>query len=116
MSAPIGYTCPMIDSVIEDIEQVILYLKEGLDAEDRETKDSKIDDSIDILDNLFGYRNSQIENIRDANGILRRWGESLEEEIQELKQDHEIEIEKLNKTIVSLEDENVSLQNKLNKL
>ncbi|SDC67224.1 hypothetical protein SAMN05428966_10283 [Massilia sp. PDC64] len=55
MGAPVGITCPDIDSVIIDIDQCVNTL-------------SSITNSRGLL-----------EKLRDANANLRAWGEEMEE-------------------------------------
>jgi uncharacterized protein YfcZ (UPF0381/DUF406 family) len=55
MGAPVGITCPDIDSVIGDIDQCVNVL-------------SSITNSRGLL-----------EKLRDANAALRSWGEEMEE-------------------------------------
>ena len=55
MGAPVGITCPDIDSVIGDIDQCVSTL-------------SAITSSRGLL-----------EKLRDANAALRSWGEEMEE-------------------------------------
>lgn len=66
MSAPVGWTCPLIDSVLKDIQSCL--------------ESNDVDEIHDILQGLVG-RNSEIEEIRDANATLRDWGERMEQEV-----------------------------------
>lgn len=54
MPAPVGITCPDIDSVIGDIDRCV-----------------------DMLSSLTNSR-GLLEKLREANADLRRWGEEME--------------------------------------
>lgn len=71
MSAPIGNTCPQIDEVIETLEAC----------------ENDLEDVVQRLNALHRGRNSELEELRAANDTLRTWGESMQEENEELKKE-----------------------------
>lgn len=82
MSAPIPYTCPMIDEVIEGIEAI-----------------DSVRDKLNDIDLSALIR--EMENIRKANEALRTWGEEQEERAE----DAEEHISELNAQIEALKRE-----------
>lgn len=72
-SCPVGHTCPIIDSVINTISNVVSEMKYEL----------KQNESLENLEHWIYYlelltlKSSEIEEIREANSELRSWGEEL---------------------------------------
>lgn len=69
------HTCPLIDSVISDLESMqsdVTYIlnKNGIDIEEAK---SLIDNLVWAISNILG-NNGKMENIRDANTEIRAWG------------------------------------------
>lgn len=75
-NAPIGYTCPDIDKVIDTIQRII----KEMDSQKNNDADILItnirDWSSDLYDIVIG-RNCIMENLRGSNDILRSWGEDM---------------------------------------
>jgi hypothetical protein len=65
---PVSHTCPTIDSVIKTIESVSKELEHHEDENVR-----------NLAYDLFSliYKNSPMEEIREANLTLRNWGNDL---------------------------------------
>lgn len=92
MAAPVKATCPIIDNIIRDIRNA-LNEAIGIDKNFENSSFNEIKQSIEnIISHLNGVE-SNIEDIRDANSMLRDWGHQNEELI-----------EKLNYNIAELED------------
>lgn len=92
-NAPIGNTCPKIDSVISFINGI----KWDLEDEDEEILSRESKEIIEVL-----------EEIRTANSTLREWGnqEFQDKEYLEKERDEmEGKIQELEKEIKSLEDD-----------
>lgn len=95
-NAPIGNTCPIIDDVVNYIENF---------REEFSNEDNDID---------FHFALGVMEDIRSANLELRNWGNDLYQELEELKKerdnlideldDSEEELERANSKIDELED------------
>lgn len=68
MSAPVGHTCPLIDRVIEALEEASNSLT-SLDGDGDVI--SELDRCMDVC-----------EEIRDANSELRDWGYAMESEYE----------------------------------
>jgi len=101
MSAPIGNTCPDIDSVIESIKTSLIYLESAKNELSRERYDeteSYIDSAIREIEDFcdtgyYGKKNNLLEKLRESNSTLRQWGEELEKENEQLqKQIEEMEV------------------------
>lgn len=97
---PVGNTCPIIDSVIRDVNDIYNSIENPDDSNERDLKN--------ILDHM--------EEIRSANSSLRSWGNDL---IQE-RDDKQKTIDELEKKIgileanyESLESERDSLERKI---
>lgn len=81
MSAPVGNTCPDIDSVIKSIKSAIsLAGTNGL-----ETETELISVLGSIQDELY-WCESTLEDLRKANETLRSWGEEQEERVYEAEE------------------------------
>lgn len=73
MAAPIKPTCPDIDRAIKHLKTALSEIKDAVD-------DKKTFVSIEIeIDNAIGY----FEDLRNANDVLRNWGEDLEDQLHE---------------------------------
>lgn len=127
MSAPVGNTCPDIDSVITGIKESlkcynnsVSYIEDLLDSEISSWQLDKIENVKSELDDIESYLwglEGTMEDLRSANRHLREWGEdkeSLEEEnsnlfirIDELEYDLGVSEERCR----DLENENEELQN-----
>lgn len=98
MSAPIRYTCPDIDKVIEHIGDALIYISEARDDVDGCNVLSevfgKLDNAVDKLVDL----EDEMEKLRKANDTLRSWGEEQEAQCEE----YETEIATLKEEIESL--------------
>ena len=72
--APVGNTCPDIDSIIAVLEGVA----DRLDEVAGKTEDTDAADEIETqamnLRELFNGRRSALEELRSGNDQLRRWG------------------------------------------
>lgn len=97
-NAPIGHTCPMIDSVISRISSIY-----------------RDDDPISKGD--FIELEKTMEKIRESNSTLREWGNEqcnlvldYEEELEEERRKND----KLSDEISSLKDQIKDLENELN--
>jgi DNA repair ATPase RecN len=91
MGAPVKNTCPQIDKAIaklKEVEKECDYDNFSLgDCEDEDTlRDhcKELRESLDYIYQLVSDPQSILEDLRDANGSLRDWGEELEKEKQEL--------------------------------
>lgn len=87
----VAFTCPTIDSMIKSIKVAIKNAEYGIQNED-------LTSFTDVISELEGLED-QLEDIRNANSLLRDWGEeqynkvnnlestigTLEMEINELK-------------------------------
>jgi chromosome segregation ATPase len=109
-NAPIGNTCPIIDSVIGYMESAkgeAEYIKKNPEIDSS-------DEAVNIIGELASAI-SEIENVRDANSELREWGnneyeraESAEGERDDAIRDKEYlqdEIDELKAKIEELEAE-----------
>jgi len=94
MSAPVGYTCPMIDEIKADFE-TFYDLHFSMEEASRDELDSAVQT---LFHHLYGKR-CTIEKIRGANAALRDWGETMEENLDQCLRENE----ELQDTIDSLE-------------
>ena len=104
MSAPVEYTCPLIDEVIEEIEKVTCMVT----ADNRYT-------SVDVRELMDAAQEldesevlNKLEEIRTANEELRVWGERMEADLaaeEERVSDLAEELEEARKEISGLEKE-----------
>jgi predicted nuclease with TOPRIM domain len=93
--APVGATCPIIDSVIAFIDSI--------DCEDISTN------------TLKDYIN-KLEQVRSANDLLRGWGNGLyeqNEKLEEEKSDMENKLSRMENEIYDLRKEIASLEKEL---
>jgi len=77
MAAPIKNTCPTIDKYIKSIKQAI-YEKASLQ---RMNEKDLLDAALEMaseLSNCIDY----LEDLRDSNDTLRKWGEELTDELE----------------------------------
>lgn len=81
-NAPVGHTCPLIDSVISFVEN----------NTDNGVSEIEKKEIIEVL-----------EKIRSANDQLRTWGNELYKEKEEIESDFEYEIKELKGRIDDLE-------------
>jgi chromosome segregation ATPase len=105
-NAPVKNTCPIIDDVINYIENF---------REEFGNEDNNID---------FHFALGVMEDIRSANSELRDWGNDLYRELEGLEQernklideldDSQSELEKANTKIEELEDFITELQEQIN--
>lgn len=105
-NAPVKNTCPIIDDVINYIENF---------REEFGNEDNDID---------FHFALGVMEDIRSANSELRDWGNDLYRELEELEQernklideldDSQSELGKANTKIEELEDFITELQEQIN--
>lgn len=98
--APIGYTCPQIDKIIDILKQIKDNDKLIQDEIEKEHPDIDnivylINGNIEDLEQLIEV---DIENIRDANVVLREWGNSLFKEKDELEKENDDLKEKLDES------------------
>ena len=103
--APIGYTCPDINKLIDYCESMRAELKDLRTVEDPEIRDEvesicdkKIDEIIEMA-----------EFLRKSNETLREWGEDLFDDLEEANN----VIEKMDEKIYNLKEEVNSLQKEL---
>ena len=75
MAAPVKHTCPDIDRAEKHLKDVLSTIK-YLDIDKREKNNLEWD-----LDAAMGY----FEQLRKANHELREWGEDLETELVDAK-------------------------------
>lgn len=87
-NAPIGNTCPIIDDVVNYIENF---------REEFSNEDNDID---------FHFALGVMEDIRSANLELRNWGNDLYQELEELKKERDNLIDELNDSEEELERAN----------
>ncbi len=77
--APVEYTCPMIDGIIDILKNIKDNNKWIMEEIVKEKPD--IDHIVYLLDdandNLERLIEDDIENVRNANQVLRDWGNSL---------------------------------------
>lgn len=92
-NAPVGYTCPMIDGVLDTIRTLYRSSEEMSKGE-------------------LDYFEKTIEKIRSHNGTLRDWGNELYKEKEEL----ENEVNELKSTIEDLESKIEDLQSEIKQL
>ena len=81
-NAPVGHTCPLIDSVIAFVEN----------NTDNEVSEAEIKEIVEVL-----------EKIRSANDALRTWGNDLYKEKEDMESDYEYEQKYLKGKIDDLE-------------
>ena len=91
MGAPVGNTCPDIDYIINAIKTSETLAKDFYYNLKDKTID-EIEDSFRDMHHELSDLESKLEELRDANSALRSWGETLEEENNELIN----ELEKVN--------------------
>jgi chaperonin cofactor prefoldin len=85
---PVGQTCPTINAVIRDVN-AIYNIIENVDGSNEQ-------DLKDILENM--------EQIREANSLLRNWGNDLLNRKKELEEELSDKVEEMEKTISDLEE------------
>jgi predicted nuclease with TOPRIM domain len=90
MSAPVKYTCPDIDRIIKDINDLLKIANKWEDESHYGEAEYYL---YDIPDKL--------EELRHSNSSLRDWGEDLEKELDEKVK----EISDLDNTVSTLTDE-----------
>lgn len=96
-NAPIGHTCPKIDSVISSIHD--LYISSEEMSREHYTQFEK-----------------EMEEIRTANGTLRDWGNKQCDELIEMEKDrdyYEKRCRELENEVSSLQDDVKELQKEL---
>lgn len=94
--APVGHTCPNIDSLQEEVSQAVR------DYHSFESEDDSARDAISNLLYLLGSVYDQLEDLRGSNSKLRDWGYDLVEHVKELEQ-----------KIDDLENENYELKDSI---
>lgn len=101
MSAPVPNTCPIIDEVIDGIRDGIKTLRQSLmNLEDGDPgcSQSDLESAIEHFEGMIPPETStfskffrtdhlSIEKVRQANSELREWGERMESELEEVKQE-----------------------------
>lgn len=104
-ACPVPYTCPLIDSVINEHIKWAINCIEGVVRQGDET-DAALKEIADIL--LYFDPIPILEQIRESNHEIRTWGEAeakraieLEEEVSGLQE----EVDDLKKRIADLEEE-----------
>lgn len=104
--APVGYTCPDIDSIIDTLRSII---KQMDDCDHNDTVDDLIENieswSGDLSNIALG-RTNQLEDLRSANSSLRSWGEDLFKE----KEDLAWEVDRLERELAEAKEEILRLQ------
>lgn len=86
MGAPVNYTCPEIDKIIEYIKKAMKIANDGK----KEFPDANVEFH-DIYYYLDGCEN-MLEDLRKANASLRNWGDELEKHLaSQNRQRHAIE-------------------------
>lgn len=80
---PVGYTCPLIDEVINQINNVISFLERN-DYDDKFLNEAKTEHINDLYSSI-----DTMEDIRDANGQLRDWGNNMESEYEDIECDRD---------------------------
>lgn len=100
--APIGNTCPQINSVIEVLAGVADRLRDISDKLDLATLEAEANDIFEQSGNLralFKGRCSPLEELRTANEALRNWGNEEAQSVDEARE----EIKRLESRVDELE-------------
>lgn len=100
--APIGYTCPDIDSTIQNLEYIRSELKELYTVDEKEL----LEEVENICNEKLDKSTALLEHLRRCNDTLREWGSDLEEKLEESEKEIDnlnYEIEKLRNQIIELE-------------
>lgn len=92
---PVSHTCPTIDSVIKTIESV----SKELEHHENENVRNLGYDLFSLI-----YKNSPMEEIREANLTLRNWGNDLVSYIENISNEYEKELRDANDRIQQLEE------------
>jgi chromosome segregation ATPase len=101
-NAPIGNTCPDIDSIIETLSGVADRLSTIADQLDCPALADLVEDlntQSANVQQIFDGRRSPLEELRSANDTLRKWGN----EQHQRADDAESEVQNLRKEINELE-------------
>jgi len=120
MSAPIPYTCPDIDAIKEDLRERRNELDQAFD----DLENGLIDKAKDLIDGvnqsiaeyINNNRNNPLEELRTSNDTLRRYGEDMEEQRDQLDDKLstvEAEVESLEDQLKDLQKEMTELKNEL---
>lgn len=130
MGAPIPYTCPDIDAVIEHIKEQateLRLLQKKIDKtpyEKYEDLMGEVSSSIagveselgTYFEKSWGSSSNPLEKLRSSNDTLRSYGEDMEEQRDQLDDQIstlEAETERLEDKVKDLEKDLVELQNEL---
>lgn len=86
---PVKNTCPIIDSVIDDLKEVykgFSYYVEKMSDTGMYNKEM-IEDMENLLHKVdtIAHPNGAMEELRSANDALRTWGNSLVEDLEEIE-------------------------------
>lgn len=80
MGAPIKNTCPDIDKAIKWVKGAMKAAKDGMSISENGSKQHDCFYDVDYqLDGVI----DMLEDLRNANDALRKWGEGLENELQD---------------------------------
>ena len=91
-NAPISNTCPAIDSAINALKEIESIVGRACSDLDFSALENEVSDLCSSVESTF-------EELRDANGKLREWGERETEKAEE----HENKISELESQISDLE-------------
>jgi chromosome segregation ATPase len=91
MPAPVGFTCPIIDRAIKDLDRASRQLN-TVDLDFDELSPSKLKELLaearDWIDEAISS-SGVLEEIRDANARLRQWGEEQEHRAEYAERERE---------------------------
>ena len=99
-NAPIGHTCPKIDSVISNIHSIYMSSEE-------------------ITKHEYVQFEKLMEEIRSANSTLREWGNEENKKAEEFEKDFDRanrQVEDLEAEVMELKDEIKELERKIEEL
>ena len=88
-NAPIGNTCPLIDSIINRMEQ------SKSEAEYIRRDTDNYNDEVSVISYELDSAISEMEDIRDANSELREWGNEEYERAEYEKDERDNLIKKI---------------------